>query len=113
MADEMITRSEFFEYMQAFEERLTTRFDQRMDGLEQRMGGLEQRMGGVEHRMNIQFEETRSLIRLSLEGLDALRETTERGFAEIRSENHDNRTLLEAAVKHVRRRVERVEDQQR
>jgi hypothetical protein len=84
MADEMLTRSEFLEYMKAFENRIT-----------------------------IQFEDTQRLIRLSLEGLDALRETTERGFAEIRRENHDNKTLLEAALKHVRRRVERVEETHR
>ena len=84
MADEMLSRSEFLEYMKAFENRIT-----------------------------IQFEDTQRLIRLSLEGLDALRETTERGFAEIRRENYDNKTLLEAALKHVRRRVERVEEKRR
>lgn len=88
MAAEMLTRSEFLEYMKAFEERFNS-------------------------RMTVQFEETRALIRLSLEGLDALRETTERGFAEIRRENHDNKTLLEAALKHVRRRVERIEETRR
>jgi hypothetical protein len=88
MADEMMKRSEFLEYMQAFEERFT-------------------------NRMDVQFEETRGLIRLSLEGLEALRETTERGFADVRRENHENRTLLEEVVKHVRKRVERVEDARR
>jgi hypothetical protein len=83
MADEMIERSEFLEYMKAFEER----FD----------------------RIDVQFEETRGLIRLSLEGLAGLRDTTERGFGDVRRENNENRTLLEEAVKHVRRRVERVE----
>jgi hypothetical protein len=80
MADEMIERSEFLEYMQAFEERIT-----------------------------IQFEDTRSLIRLSLKGLDALRETTERGFNDLRNENQENKTLLEAALRHVRRRGEDIE----
>jgi hypothetical protein len=91
MADEMIKRSEFLEYMQAFEERSDSRF------------------GRLGQSMKVQFEETRSLIRLSLEGLDALRETTTRGFNDWRTENQENQTLLEAALTHVRRRVEHTE----
>jgi chromosome segregation ATPase len=168
MADEMIRRSEFLEYMEAFEERLIIRFqaiDARFDGIDQRLDAMDARFGGIDHRldamdarfdgidqrldamkvrldrsnerfdgvderfdavdarfdgmdsrldrlehsMTVQFEETRGLIRLSLEGLDALRETTERGFAEVRRANGDHKTLLEAALKHVRRRVENVE----
>lgn len=93
MADEMLKRSEFLEYMTAFEERLVTAFDERLnerlgrvdgrfDGVDRRFDGIDQRFDGLEGRMNMQFDETRGLIRLSLEGLDALRETTERGFAE-------------------------------
>jgi hypothetical protein len=102
MAHEMMTRSEFSEYMQAFEERMAMRLDER----------LNERVGALEQRMNVQFEDTRSLLRLSLEGLGALRESTARGFSVVRRENHENRTLLEEAVKHVRR-VERVEDSRR
>ena len=106
----MIQRSEFLEYMEAFEERLNARFDEKLHALDDKLhGSLHAGLGGLEHRMNIQFEETRGLIRLSLEGLDALRETTERGFADVRRENQDNKTLLEAALKHVRRRVETIE----
>jgi hypothetical protein len=113
-AGEMIQRSEFLEYMEAFEERLNARFDEKLHALDEKLeaglGGVHAGLGGLEHRMKIQFEETRGLIRLSLEGLDALRETTERGFADVRRENQDNKTLLEAALKHVRRRVESIED---
>jgi hypothetical protein len=56
------------------------------------------------NKVDVQFEETRGLIRLSFEGLDGLRDTTERGFAGVRRENNENRTLLEEAVKHVRGR---------
>jgi hypothetical protein len=80
MADEMIRKSEFLEYMESFE-----------------------------RRVNIQFEETRSLVRLSLEGLEVSRETTERGFAEVQRTNRENKILLEAALTHVRRRMEKVE----
>jgi hypothetical protein len=81
MANEVILKSEFLEYMAAFEQR-----------------------------MKVQFEDTRSLIRLSLEGLDALRESTDRGFADLRRENDQTHALLEAALKHVRQRVEAIED---
>ena len=139
MVDDVIRRSEFVQYMEAFEERLNARvasqLDEKFNALDERVHALDGKLdiglgilhaevssvhgevdslhaglGSLEHRMNIQFEETRGLIRLSLEGLDALRETTERGFADVRHENQDNKTLLEAALKNVRRRAEKVED---
>jgi hypothetical protein len=101
MADEFLTKTEFVRYMEAFERRL----NQRMDGIDQRMAGFDQRIGG----MDVQFEETRALIRLSFEAVDALRETTERGFAEMRADHKDQISLLHAAIKHIRRRVEPLE----
>lgn len=83
MADD-VTRTEFTGYMKAFEERLT-------------------------QRMDVQFDETRSLIRLSLEAVDSLRETTARGFNEVRQQLDEQSDLLKTAVKHVRRRVETLE----
>ncbi len=90
-----VTRVEFAEYMTSFEARIDKRFD------------------SLERYMNVQFEETRSLIKLSLEGLEGLRETTERGFAEVCRENQENKTLLEAALRHVGHRVENVERRRR
>ena len=98
MADKM-TRAEFAEYMKAFEERLEERLDGRFASFEER----------INHSMKVQFEETRGLIRFSLEAVDALRETTERGFAEMRADHEEQTTLLKDAVKHVRQRVERLE----
>ena len=95
MADKMIERSEFFEYMQAFEER----FNGRMQAFEQR----------INSRVDVHFDETQRLVRLSFEAIDALRETTDRGFADLRRDNHENKTLLEAALTHVRTRVDRLE----
>lgn len=91
MADNM-TRAEFTEYMTAFEQR----FDQRIDRLEQKMA--------------IEFEEVKRHIRLSLEGLDALRETTGKGFEAMQA-NHESQILLvHDVIRHVRRRVEAVEE---
>ena len=83
MADEMM-RTEFAKYMKAFEERLN-------------------------QRMDVQFDETRGLIRLSLEAVEALRESTEQGFRAVRAELGEHTSLLEDAIRHVRGRVERVE----
>ena len=63
----------------------------------------------VEDRIKVQFEETRSLVRLSLERLETDRETTERGFADVRRENHQLRRLLESRLTHVSHRVERID----
>jgi hypothetical protein len=41
--------------------------------------------------------------------INALRETTEQGFAEMRTQRHQQTTLLQAAIEHVRCRVERLE----
>lgn len=92
---DVITRTEFLEYMEAFEARLNNRFDEEF--------------GAIRGSMKIQFEETHALIRLSLEGLEALRETTERGFVDVRARLDDNTDLLKSAVQHVRGRVERLE----
>jgi hypothetical protein len=77
---EDLTRAEFAQYTKDFEERLT-----------------------------VQLEETRSLLRLSLERLETGRESTERGFAELRRESQQLRRLLESRLMHVSHRVERID----
>lgn len=90
MADEM-KRSEFVDYMKAFEGRMNARFERlRLD-------------------LNVQFEDVRREIRFSLEAVEALRETAEQGFADMRTQHHQQTTLLQAAIEHVRGRVERLE----
>lgn len=86
-----VTRTEFSDYMKAFEERLKQREERLMQ------------------RMDVQFDETRSLIRLSLEAVDSLRETTASGFNEVRQQLDEQSDLLKTAVRHVRRRVETLE----
>jgi hypothetical protein len=90
MADEM-KRSEFFEYMKAFEAR------------------LQESVERLDQSMKVQFEATRGLIKFSLEAVAALRETTEGGFADMRAHAGEQTTLLTTVVTHVRERVERLE----
>jgi hypothetical protein len=71
--DSVMTRAEFVEYMEAFE-----------------------------NRIKVEFEETNGLIRLSFEAVGALRETTERGFGDMREDHKQQIELLHSAVKHVR-----------
>ena len=146
MADEMM-RTEFLAYMQAFEQRLDTRFtkideqfknvdeqfmnvDKRLENVDKRLENVDKRFGSVdkqlqnnekqftsinerfdslEQTMKVQFEETRGLIRLSLEAVGGLRETTERGFSDVRAEVGEQTSLLKDVARHVRVRVERVE----
>jgi hypothetical protein len=95
MADEMIERSEFLEYMQVFEKRLDERFNT-----------TDRRFETLAQSMKVQFEETRGRIRFSFEAVDALRETTDRGFADMRQEHTQQTELLHIAVGHVRRRAD-------
>jgi hypothetical protein len=59
--------------------------------------------------LKLELEETRSLIRLSLQELQTGRETTERGFADVRRESHQLRALLESRLTHVSHRVDRMD----
>jgi chromosome segregation ATPase len=151
---DVLKRSEFFEYMQAFEQRLEARFtkiderftgvdrqltnndqqfksidqhftsidqhftsidqqftsiDQQFKRIDQRFTSIDNRFDSLEQHMKVQFDETRGLIRLSLEAVDALRESTEQGFREVRAEHAEQTSLLKDAIRHVRGRVERVE----
>jgi hypothetical protein len=80
MADESLTRDEFVRYMEGFE-----------------------------NRMMMRFEELHGTVRLSFEAIEALRETTDRGFAEMRRDHKEQTDLLQAAIKHIRVRVETLE----
>lgn len=88
---DVMTRAEFLDYMKEFEERINQRFD------------------ATNGSIRFQFEETRALIRLSLEAVQGLRETTERGFSEVRAEFGEQVSLLKDVARHLRGRVERVE----
>ena len=68
-----------------------------------------QGMKDLEHALRVECEETRSLIRLSLQQLHSGREITERGFADVRRESHQLRALLESRLTHVSHRVDRMD----
>ena len=68
-----------------------------------------QHMKDFEERIKVYFEETQSLVRLSLERLDMGRETTDRGLADLRRESHQLRALLESRLTHVSHRVDRLD----
>ena len=68
-----------------------------------------QQMRDLEDRIKIHLEETRSLVRLSLERFDMGRESTERSFADLRRASHQLRALLESRLTHVSQRVDRLD----
>jgi hypothetical protein len=70
---------------------------------------LAQHLKDFEDRVTVHFEETQSLVRLSLERLDMGRETTERALADLRREGHQLRALLESRLTHVSHRVDRLD----
>ena len=129
MADEM-TRQEFADYMEAFEERLGTRFarieshlrehdsrfaqvDMRFDKVDARIDKVDERIDSLTHIMMVQFEDVRRDIRFSLEAVQGLRDVTERGFSEQRTEYGEQIALLQDVLRHVRGRVERLEPRAR
>jgi hypothetical protein len=98
MADDM-TRKEFVDYMKAFE----ARFEARMNAQ------FEETRRDIRMDMKVPIEDVRRDVRLSFEAVETLRDTTERGFADMRTQHHQQTTLLQAAIEHVRARVERIE----
>lgn len=83
--------------------------DQQFKSIDRQFKSIDGRFNSLEQYMKVQFEETRGLIRLSLEAVDALRESTEQGFRDVGAEHAEQTSLLKDAIRHVRGRVERVE----
>ncbi len=112
---------------------LSTKFDgmsTRVDGVSTRLDGLSTKFDDLSTRVNtvsadvtslkgdvgelktkvaVGFDETHRLIRLSLEGLAGLEETTVERFDKMEAEHGEQFSLLETFGKHVRRRVEKLE----
>lgn len=122
MADDM-TRQEFAEYMEAFEDRLGTRFarieshlrehDSRFAQIDIRFDKVDESIDSLAHSMKVQFEEVRRDIRFSLEAVQGLGEVTDRRFGEQRTEHGTQIALLQDVLRHVRGRVERLEPRPR
>ncbi|MEO5741744.1 MAG: hypothetical protein ABIS29_14235 [Vicinamibacterales bacterium] len=97
--------------------------DQRFGQIDQRFGQMDQHFAQIDlhfvqvdqqfddltQRMTVQFEDVRREIRFSLEAVTGLREATDRGFDDMRRDHASQTSLLEAAIRHVRHRVDIVE----
>ena len=78
-----------------------------------RLGKVDDRIDSLAHTMTVQFEDVRRDIRFSLEAVQGLRDVTERGFSEQRSEHGEQISLLQDVLRHVRGRVEQLEPRAR
>ncbi|HYU79467.1 MAG TPA: hypothetical protein VEK56_10815 [Vicinamibacterales bacterium] len=79
--------------------------DRRFEEVHARITAAEQRL---DQRLTIGFEEATRLTKLSLEGLEVLRERTDRGFTEMKSRHDAQNSLLQDAIRHVRKRVDQL-----
>lgn len=115
MADEM-TRQEFSNYMEAFEQRLDKRFqriDSRSEQVDTRLEQIDTRLEDLKQSMSVQFEDVRRDIRFSLEAVQGVREVTDRGFEDRQTQHREQISLLRDVLHHVRGRVERLEPPQK
>jgi len=78
-------------------------------GLRGEVVAIKGEMGELKSRVSVGFEESHRLLKLSLEGLGALEETTVARFDKMTDEHANRFDLLEKFAVHVRRRVERLE----
>ena len=78
-------------------------------GLEVEMGGLRGELGKLSSKVDVGFEESHRLLKMSLEALGAFQETTDSRFDKVSHEHAQQFDLLEKVGLHVRRRVERLE----
>lgn len=60
-------------------------------------------------KLQITSEASHDLVKIGLDGLEGLRESTAASFEEMSKEHAEQTDLLKSAVIHVRQRVERVE----
>jgi hypothetical protein len=86
--------------------------DARFDGVNKRFDGVDKRFDGVDNRLDkLQMlgEQTNAIARLSLEGIEGLRESTNAKFAEAAKANSEQTELLKSLFVHVRKRVDVIE----
>ena len=81
-------------------------------GIDKRFDGVDKRFDGVDNRLDkLQMlgEQTNAIARLSLEGIEGLRESTNAKFAEAAKANSEQTELLKSLFVHVRKRVDVIE----
>jgi uncharacterized protein YoxC len=79
------------------------------DGLASDVGGIRSDLDQLSARVSVGFEESHRLMKVSLEGLGALRETTDARFDTMSDEHSKQFDLLTKFGVHLRRRVERID----
>ena len=86
--------------------------DSNVSSLGSAVGKLDARMGTVEKKVDklqVTGEHTQELVKLSLEGLEGLRESTAAGFTTMAKDHSDQIDLHKTTLVHLRKRVQRVE----
>jgi chromosome segregation ATPase len=76
------------------------------------IGKMDARLGNVEKKVDklqITSDDTRDMVKLGLEGLEGLRESTAADFKKMSKEHDEQIDLLKITLSHVRKRVARVE----
>jgi hypothetical protein len=72
-----------------------------------KVASLDGKVDSLDHKMKIEFEATRSVIKLGFENVQILDEKIDRRFDTTDRVNADNKSLLEAALVRLRHDVER------
>ena len=83
---------------------------ERFDGMATKVDGLAAESGELKTRVSVGFEETHRLLKLSLEGLAGLEETSGENFDQMSAEHNQQFELLETFGVHVRKRVQKLEN---
>ena len=93
-------------------DKLAERFDRvesRLDSLEQTVGALATRFDRFEGKVKVEFEDTRHLIRLGFEKMEGFEQSVGGRFDTVDKKLDDLKIVHDAAIIHVRKRVEGVE----
>jgi len=87
--------------------------ERKVDAMDQRFDAMDQRFDGMDRKFSVQFDAVRAEIRLVAEGVDAGNQRLDRVAAEARDHHDQQHRLLGQVMRHVRVRVERLEDGRR
>ena len=105
------TLDSFGTRLDSIESKLTT-VDEKVATVDQKVATVGQKVAAVDKkvdRVQILLEETNSMARLGLEGIEGLRESTDQKFAELSKQVDDRFGVVESALVDVRKRVGKIE----
>ena len=89
------------EYEMSMEEQVKL-LVKKVDGLDKRFDAVDEKFDQV----LVRLDETKAIAKLGLEGLEALRESTDAKFEAAAKNNADQMGLLKSVLVHVRQRVD-------